>query len=220
MALSPLLEVCVDSLAGLRAAEEGGAGRVELCSRLDLGGLSPSRELVVSALERTRLPIHVMVRPRPGSFVLAPGELAAMEAEIGGLGRLGVAGVVFGALTPEGSIDRSAVRRLLAAARPLSVTFHRAFDEAGDLDAALDELVALGVDRVLTSGGAEDAHAGRGRLRELVERARSRIGVVAGGGVRASNASAILSDTGVVELHGSVPFHLWGSHGYSTASER
>jgi copper homeostasis protein len=204
----PLLEVCVDSIAGLRAAEEGGAARIELCLRLDLGGLSPDRELLEAASESARLPLHVMVRPRPGSFVYTESEILAMEREILSLRELEVAGVVLGALTEDRRIDSAALRRLLAAARPMSVTFHRAFDEVADPLTALDELVALGVDRLLTSGGAPDAYRGRKRLGELVRRARGRIVVMAGGGVRASNAAAILADAGVAELHGSVPFRL------------
>lgn len=203
-----LLEVCVDSLAGLRAAEQGGAGRIELCSRLDLGGLSPDRELLEAALQNKRLPLHVMVRPRPGSFVCAPAEVASMEAEIRALRGIGVDGVVFGAITDDRRIDSSALARFLAAARPMSVTFHRAFDEIADPLAALEELIALGVDRILTAGGAPDAFEGRRRLRELVSRARGRIVVMAGGGVREHNARAILSDAGVSELHSSVPFRL------------
>ncbi|MFN0009789.1 MAG: copper homeostasis protein CutC [Planctomycetota bacterium] len=199
-----LLEVCVDSLAGLRAAEEGGAGRIELCSRLDLGGLSPDRELLEAALGNARLPLHVMVRTRPGSFVYTP----SMETEILSLRGLGVPGVVLGALTADRRLDSAALRRLVAAARPMSITFHRAFDEIAEQLLALDELIELGFDRVLTSGGAPDAFQGRGRLRELVSRARGRIVVMAGGGVRADNAAAILRDAGVPELHGSVPFRL------------
>jgi len=199
-----LLEVCVDSLAGLRAAERGGAARIELCSRLDLGGLSPDRDLRDAAIVETKLPLHVMVRPRAGGFVWTAAELAAMEAEIRALH---VEGVVLGALTPAGIVDSIAVARLVAAARPASVTFHRAFDEIADQEAALEELVRLGVDRILTSGGATDAFEGRSRLRKLVLRARGRIVVMAGGGVRPENAAAIRTESGVVELHGSVPFH-------------
>lgn len=203
-----LLEVCVDSLPGLRAAEQGGAGRIELCSRLDLGGLSPDRELLEVALGSTRLPLHVMVRTRPGDFVYAPEEIASMEAEIRWLRELEAEGVVLGALTTDRRIDSAALARLLAAARPMSITFHRAFDEVAEPLAALNELIRLGVDRVLTSGGAPDAFQGRKRLRDLVSRAGGRIVVMAGGGVRANNAAAILADAGVVELHGSVPFRL------------
>ena len=204
----PLLEVCVDSLDGLRAAEDGGASRIELCSRLDLGGLSPSPELLAAALAATRLPIHVMVRPRPGGFVYAEPEVLAMEREIERLRETAAAGVVFGCLRVQGAIDVLAASRLLAAARPKSATFHKAFDQVPDPAAALEDLVRLGVDRVLTSGGAADAFLGRAAIRSLVEQARGRIVVLAGGGVRPANAAAILSETGVVEIHGSVPFEI------------
>lgn len=198
-----LLEVAVDSIEGVLAAREGGASRIELCSRLDVGGLSPGPELLKEAIEHSPLPLCVMVRPRPGDFVYSPAEVDAMEAEISGLQ---TAGAVLGALTRDGRIDLPTLQRLVRAARPLSVTFHRAFDEAADLDLALEDLVSIGVDRVLTSGGEKDAYAGRRRLRALVDRARGRIVVMAGGGVRPANAAAILADSGVAELHGSVAF--------------
>lgn len=203
-----LLEVAVDSIEGVLAAREGGASRIELCSRLDVGGLSPGPELLNAAIDRSPLPLCVMVRPRPGDFVYSPAEVDAMEAEISGLR---VAGVVFGALTRDGRVDRATLQRLVRAARPMLVTFHRAFDQAADLDLALEDLVSAGVDRVLTSGGEKDAYAGRHRLRQLVERARGRIVVMAGGGVRPTNAAAILADSGVAELHGSVAFDLRNS---------
>ena len=203
-----LLEVCVDSLDGLRAAEAKGSGRIELCSRLDLGGLSPSRELLAAALASTRLPIHVMVRLRPGTFVCTDSEVDRMEAEIASLEHTRVAGIVLGVLTPEGAVDVESTRRLAAVARPRTVTFHRAFDEIRDQGAALETLVTLGIERVLTSGGARDAHAGRAAIRALVDRAAGRIVVMAGGGVRPHNAAAILAETGVREIHGSVPFEV------------
>jgi copper homeostasis protein len=115
---------------------------------------------------------------------------------------------VFGVLTRDGAVDVARTRELVSAARPMSVTFHRALDEARDLDVALDALIALGIDRVLTSGGRPDAFEGRFALRRLVDRARGRIVVMAGGGVRAHNAAAILADAGVRELHSSTPFRL------------
>ncbi len=142
-----------------------------------------------------------------------------MEAEIAALRPEQVAGVVFGVLTRAGRVDIPAVERLVQAARPRAVTFHRAFDGAADLDAALDDLIALGIDRVLTSGGAKDAHQGRHRLRGLVQRSAGRIVVMAGGGVRSVNAAEILADSGAVELHGSVAFRLPGSPEYPSASE-
>lgn len=203
-----LLEVCVDSLEGLRAAEAKQAGRIEFCAHLEQGGLSPSREVLALALATSRLPIHVMVRPRAGNFVYSPYELDLMQAEIAGLHKSRVAGVVLGVLTPDSRIDLEATSRLAAFARPMSVTFHRAFDEVRDLSRALEDLVRLRIDRVLTSGGAADAVAGRPAIRALVEQARGRIVVMAGGGVRRENVARILADTGVEEVHGSVPFEL------------
>jgi len=149
-----------------------------------------------------------MVRPRAGDFVPSPSEIDVMEAEIAGLKRTRVAGVVLGALTSDGRVDVAVTARLTAAARPMSVTFHRAFDEVLDQAAALEDLVRLGIDRVLTSGGAPDAFLGRAAIRRLVEQARGRIIVLAGGGIRPGNVEAILAETGVVEVHGSVPFRI------------
>jgi copper homeostasis protein len=163
-----LLEVCVDSTAGLQRAQAGGARRIELCSRLDLGGLSPTPELLEAARERTKLPLHVMVRPRAGDFVYDAGELATMRTEIADLKELQVAAVVLGVLQSDRTIDLERVRELVQLARPLRVTFHRAFDDTPDLDAALDHLIALGVERVLTSGGAATAWDGRETLARLV----------------------------------------------------
>jgi copper homeostasis protein len=151
-----------------------------------------------------------MVRLRPGTFVCTPSEVDVMQSEIDGLKRSRVEGIVLGVLTADSRIDVEATARLAAVARPMSVTFHRAFDEVRDQAQALEDLVSLGIDRVLTSGGARDAHAGRAAIRDLVVRARGRIVVMAGGGVRPHNAAAILADTGVQEIHGSVPFQVPG----------
>jgi copper homeostasis protein len=203
-----LLEVCVDGIAALAAAQEAGAGRIELCARLDLDGLSPGAELLEQALAIARVPVCVMVRPRAGEFVLRAGELERMAGEVRALRERRVAGVVLGLLTPAGEIYMEATRKLVELARPLQVTFHRAFDSARDPAAALERLIELGVDRVLTSGGAPTAWEGRATLRALVEQARGRISVMAGGKVRADHAQALLDATGVDELHASVPFQL------------
>jgi copper homeostasis protein len=203
-----LLEVCVDSLDGALAAEAGGAHRIELCSRLDLGGLHPGRELLGDALARTAVPHHVMVRPRAGDFVYARAELDAMAAQIESVRATRASGVVLGVLTQAREIDVDATARLIELARPLAVTFHRAFDELRDLDGGLERLIALGVERVLTSGGAPSAFEGRAQLRELVARAADRIVVMPGGGVRAHNAAQILSETGARELHSSTVFRM------------
>lgn len=203
-----LLEVCVDSVEALRAAQAGGAGRIELCSRLDLGGLSPSRELLHAALASARVPLHVMVRPREGDFVYNDVEFGAMTRELQRLRDLPVAGAVFGVLREDSTIDVRRTRELVHRARPMAVTFHRAFDETPDKFAALEQLIEIGVERVLTSGGAANARDGRDTLRRLVETANGRIVVLPGGGVRSHNAAELAQHTGARELHSSTPFAL------------
>jgi len=203
-----LLEVCVDSVDGLIRAQDGGAGRIELCSRLDLGGLSPSRELLERALAAARVPLHVMVRPRAGDFVYSDVEFDAMTRELQILRDAPVAGAVFGVLRPDRRIDLRRTLDLVHRARPLTVTFHRAFDDVPDQFTALEQLIEIGVERVLTSGDAPNAFDGRQRVRALVEAARRRLIVLPGGGVRANNAAQILADTGARELHSSTVFEL------------
>lgn len=203
-----LLEVCVDSLAGLERAQAGGAARIELCERLDLGGISPSREFLERALAAAKIPLHVMVRPRAGDFVYSEVEFEAMKRELQRLRDLPVAGAVFGVLKADSSIDLRRTRELVERSRPMSVTFHRAFDDVPDKFAALEQLIELGVERVLTSGGAANAFDGRAMLRRLVAEADERILVLPGGGVRANNAGHLIAETGVRELHSSTPFRI------------
>jgi copper homeostasis protein len=198
-----LLEVCVDSIAGLEAAERGGAQRIELCSDLEVGGLTPGVELLEAARARTELPLFVMVRPRPGGFVVTPGELVVMAAEIERMMRVGADGIVLGALLSTGSIDVEATGRLVERARPLPVTFHRAFDACPDPEDALEQLMALGIERVLTSGRASTAEEGIALLARLIERAGERIVVMPGGGVRATNVRRIVEATRAHEIHSS-----------------
>lgn len=196
-----LVEACVETLAGALAAQEGGAGRVELCAALDVGGLTPPDSLLAECVRRLTVPVFVLVRPSPGSFVLAAPDLVQLAEQIRRVVGLGSAGIVAGALTPSGTIDQHAVSTILAASHPLPVTFHRAFDGVVDQAAALEVLIRLGVSRVLTSGGAATAAEGAGRIRTLVDQAAGRIGVLAGGSVRAHNAAALVRETGVTELH-------------------
>ncbi len=200
-----LVEACVETLEGSLAAEEGGAGRVELCASLDVGGLTPSDSLIRESVRRSSIPVFVLVRPSPGSFVLSEPQLVQLAGQIRRVGDLGAAGIVAGALTPEGTVDPHAVSAVLAAAHPLPVTFHRAFDEVVDQAAALEVLIRLGVSRVLTSGGAATAAGGASRIRALVDQAAGRIGVLAGGSVRAHNAEALVRETGVTEVHSRTP---------------
>lgn len=199
----------MDRWASVEAAHAGGAGRLELCAALELEGLTPQDALVRDALAmRDPLPAFAMVRPRAGDFHYSAGELARMLADIERLARLGVQGIVTGALTADDRIDARATGRLVEAAAPLPVTFHRAFDRVARPTDALEELVQLGVRRVLTSGGAASAWEGRRVLRELVEAARGRILVVPGGGVRVDHAALLVAATGAREIHSSTPFSL------------
>jgi copper homeostasis protein len=197
------LEVCVDSIEGAVAAEEAGATRVELCANLRESGTTPSAGAIELAKELIRIPFHIMIRSRPGDFCYSTTELEVMARDIESAKRLGAAGVVLGVLTRDGDVDACATRRLMEAARPLEVTFHRAFDVVRDPMDALERLVDLGAERVLTSGGEESAEEGIGFIRRLVEAAGGRIVVIAGAGVNAANAERIVRETGVREVHAS-----------------
>lgn len=196
-----LLESCVTSLEAAIAAERGGAGRVELCVDLEADGTSPPIELVRATVTALRIPVMVLIRPRAGDFVYTTSEAGEMVREVAEAKAAGVSGIVVGALTPGGEVDRAVMQRFIEVARPLPLTFHRAFDRVADQLTALDALIQLGVARVLTSGGRATAAEGVERLGELVARGRGRIGIVAGGGIRAGNAAAIVRATGVTELH-------------------
>lgn len=201
-----LLEVCIDDLAGARAALEGGAGRLEVCSRLDLGGLTPTSELVRALVAETKSPLFCMVRPRGGDFVARDDDLARSLDDLERVLDAGAHGVVYGWITADGHVDRDALRSLVARSRGVPATFHRAFEHVKNPVQELEVLIECGVRRVLTSGGAKDAHEGRHALRELVEAARGRIGILPGGGVRAHNAAGIVAATGVDEIHSSTVF--------------
>jgi copper homeostasis protein len=193
------VEIAVQSPEGARLARDQGADRVELCAALGVGGLTPSAAAVARAA-RVGLPVHVLIRPRPGGFVYTPAELELQADDIAWAVAHGAAGVVVGALTPERTVDRAGLARLVTAADGHPVTFHRAFDVTADPGAALDDLVTLGVTRVLTSGQAATAAAGRALLARLVERAAGRIEIQAGGGVRPADIPALVA-AGVDAVH-------------------
>ena len=196
-----LVEACVDTVASALAAEAGGAGRVELCANLVEGGTTPSAGTIALARERLHIPLFVIVRPRGGDFVHDADEVEAMRRDVVAARGLGVDGVVIGALTPDGQVDVAATRLLVEAARPMRVTFHRAFDAARDPAEALEALVALGVDRVLTSGGAASALEGAAALGALVRQAADRLTILAGGGLTAATVGRVVQASGVREVH-------------------
>ena len=201
IATGVLVEACVDSVESARAAEAGGAGRVELSENLYEGGTTPSPGLIALARERLRIPVHVLVRPRGGDFIYDDDEVRVMLGDIAFAKAVGVDGVVLGALFPDGSVDDRSTRVLVEAARPLSVTFHRAFDLVRDPFEALDTLMALGVDRVLTSGGAATAADGLETLAALAWRSEGRCTITAAGGITEHNVGRVIMEAGVNEVH-------------------
>lgn len=202
--MSVLLEQCCCDAEAVRRALERGAGRVELCERIDLGGITPRETLIRDAVS-VGLPVNVLVRPRGGDFVFTEDEVLAMLESIELCGRTGAAGVVVGALHEDGSVDMDTMKRLVHAARShgLSVTFHRAFDVCAEPQVALEQIIELGCDRLLTSGQAATALEGVGLIAELVRQAAGRLIVMPGAGVRPSNLEYVREKTGAVEFHGT-----------------
>ena len=195
------VEICVGDVASAEAAQAGGASRVELCGDLAAGGTTPSAGAIALACRRLAIPVHVLIRPRAGDFVYSGVELEVMRHDIEVAKTLGAAGIVMGVLTVDGTIDREQSASLAALARPLSLTFHKAFDEVSDHLEALETLVELGFDRVLTSGGQPTALEGVEMLAALVERARGRIAVMAGGRLDAESLARVIRQGKVDEVH-------------------
>ncbi|HKH92798.1 MAG TPA: copper homeostasis protein CutC [Gemmatimonadaceae bacterium] len=196
-----LIEAAVESLDDALAAVHGGAHRLEICADLDAGGTTPTREVIESVLAHVTLPVLVMIRPRAGDFVYSPGELDRMAEHIDTALALGASGVVFGTLDARRRVDIAAARRLVTATPGKPVTFHRAIDDTLDPLAAVDDVMSIGVTRVLSSGGATTALDGAEALRAMVERAGTTLSIVAGGGVRASNVAELVRRSGVLEVH-------------------
>jgi copper homeostasis protein len=195
------LEVVVQTVAEARAAVRAGVSRLELCVDLANGGTTPSVRLTRDVVAGVSVPVFVMIRPRAGDYVYSAHELDAMRTQVDEAIASGAAGLVLGVLQPDRRVDVPRTRALIDRAEGRPVTFHRAFDETPDLESALEDLIQAGASRVLTSGGAATAFDGTPRLAALVRRAGDRIGVLAGGGVRAHNVAVIVRDSGVREVH-------------------
>lgn len=198
-----LLEVCIESLASAHAARKGGADRLEVCSALGLGGLTPSIGLVSAIQDSLDLPAMVMIRPRHGDFCYSLGEWTQMEQTIHLVKELGVQGVVFGCLHQDNSLDVASTALLVKAADGMEITFHRAFDLVPNPHEAMESLIELGITRILTSGQAATAWEGRELIRQLVEQADGRISILPGAGISAENVTDLIDYTGVTEVHSS-----------------
>lgn len=199
-----ILEVCCGNWQSVCAAVSAGAERIELCTALPLGGLTPPLSLMRKVRKAfPELTVHVLIRLREGGFVYTPDEIEMMVADIALLSREGADGFVVGALTDDGQVDKAALGQLISGVQASAVTFHRAFDHVSDKRAALDTLKGFGIRRVLTSGGAPTASEGIPVLHELVEQAAGDIIIMPGAGVNAGNAAEILRRTGAKELHAS-----------------
>ena len=194
-------EICANSVESCLAAQEGGADRVELCAAIPEGGTTPSYGEIKLARKLLHIRLHVIIRPRGGDFLYTPVELSAVEEDIRMARQLGADGVVFGCLTPDGEIDVPAMERLMKAAEGMSVTFHRAFDYVTDPWKALDTLVELGVNRILTSGQCPTAMEGADLLARLVEYAAGRLIIMPGCGVNEDNIARLAAQTGAGEFH-------------------
>ena len=198
------LEICAYTLESALAAQAGGADRVELCSDPSVGGTTPSFGTIVMARENLTIDLHVMIRPRGGDFLYSELEFAAMKKDIQFCKNTGVNGVVFGILQPNPQVDKERCSELVEASRPMSVTFHRAFDMTADPLQALEDVIACGCTRVLTSGQAQTAVEGASLIAQLVKRAGKRIIVMAGAGIGPQNLAQLVMATGARELHASV----------------
>ncbi len=198
------LEICVDSVESAIAAARGGAERIELCGALSEGGITPSAGLIGMVREAIDIQLYVIIRPRGGNFVYSEPELAVMRRDIAAAKAHGVNGVVLGVLKENDTVDETHTRELIELARPLQVTFHRAFDVCRDLDAALEDVIACGADRLLTAGGPSGAMEGLDTIAGLQQRAAGRIRIMAGGGIRIGNVRKIALRSGIRDVHTSL----------------
>ena len=201
MPLERLLEITVESLDTALAAERGGADRIELCSELAHGGVTPPVATLRKVHDELEIPVFAIIRPRAGNFCYTDAEFTAMLRSIATARDLGLDGIAVGVLREDNTVDTERTRELIEAARPLEVTFHRAFDHTPDLLRALEDVVQTGATRILTSGGANGAPEGAAKLRKLVDAARDGITVMPGAGLHAANIVQIAAETRAREFH-------------------
>jgi len=210
-----VLEITVETVEGALAAERASANRIELCGDLGVGGITPSVELLRAATNKLHIPVFAMVRPRAGDFVYSEEEFAVMERTVTDVKKSGANGVVFGLLKQNGRIDVERTRELVELARPLPVTFHRAFDETLDLLESLEDVIQTGATRILTSGGVASALDSAAILAKLVAEAGDHIAILPGGGINASNIARVAKETHAHEFHSGLGASLpYGSNDY------
>lgn len=197
------LEICANSIASAKAAERGGATRIELCQSLELGGTTPSWGLLKNVLHETELGVYVLIRPRTGDFVYNEEEVKEMVDDIQQCKDLGASGVVIGALTREGDVDTAVMEELIKAAKGMKLVFHRAIDSCRDPELNIRKIIDLGFDRILTSGQQSSAYKGRKILKEWVSEFGGEIEVMPGAGIDEGNLEEIIRTTGVHSVHSS-----------------
>jgi len=211
---STLLEVCCGSITSALNAQEGGAHRIELCDNLNEGGTTPSAGTIIMAKKMLRIPVFVLIRPRTGDFLYSDVELEVMKKDIQFCKERRVEGVVFGILKEDGSVDSERMKELVALSRPMQVTFHRAFDMTCEPFKALEDIIHLGIERILTSGQASTALAGADLIQQLNNRAYNRIIIMPGGGITEHNVNELIAKTKVKEVHGSLRSRVIGKMQY------
>ncbi len=199
-----LIEICVDNTASIYNASGSGADRLELCSALSIGGLTPSKGLLENAVSRSKVPVFVLIRPRPGDFLYTAADFQVIKSDIFSAKVAGASGIVTGMLNPDGTIDSCRLKEVIEISYPLPVTFHRAFDMVRDQAEALEKLIELGCHRVLTSGGNKSAHKGSKVIADLNRQANGRIIVMPGAGISHHNLPELIEITGCSEFHMSL----------------
>ena len=195
-----ILEIACFDLLSAELAAAGGADRIELCENYEAGGTTPSREIICAARERIKIPLYVMIRPRPGSFIYTPAEVEIMHQQILWCKDTGIDGLVLGLLTPARDIDVSNLRELKATAGNMPVTFHRAIDQCADLDSGMTQLTSLGIERVLTSGGTRNAVDHIPEIKIIQKKFGAKLVIMPGGGIRSLNIRYLM-ETGCQEFH-------------------
>ena len=196
-----VLEICAGSIESALAAQRGGADRIELCDNMSVGGTTPSYGMISICKKLIHIPVFPIIRPRGGDFVYSDAEFGAMKEDIICCKNLDCEGVVFGILNLDGSIDIERCAELISLARPMQVSFHRAFDRCNNLEIALEDIISLGFERLLTSGGNLQAIDAIQKIKSLVLQAANRISIMPGSGITDKNIIQILNETGAKEFH-------------------